>query len=67
MVKLSEQELDVKIASFLQDRFSKHPELSDFTMPQASRHAHGTVVSRVKGYSKKIVSSHIKRQTLYQS
>lgn len=67
MQQLSEQELTTKITTFLEGRFSKYPELSEITAPEASGHVQKNVVSRVKGFTKRITVTQVKAHTQYQS
>ncbi len=67
MQQLSEQELTTKITTFLEGRFSKYPELSEITVPEASTHIHKNVVSRVKGFTKRITTTQVKAHAQYQS
>ncbi len=53
MKKLSPKELDVKIAHFLEERFSKHPELTQVADLHASKFNNEAVVSRVRNISKR--------------
>lgn len=55
MKQLSEQELNQKIARFLEDRLSAHPEIARREAKLAAR-SERSVVSRVKNFSKRITS-----------
>lgn len=65
MKELTQQELDSKIANFLEERFSKHPELAQVTNLHASKLGRESVVSRVKNITRKF-DTQTKSQPQYQ-
>ena len=56
MKQLSEQELNQKIANFLENRFAAHPEIGKLeTKKNAGKELN--VVSRVKEFSKRFITT----------
>ena len=53
MRRLSEQELDIKIARFLNERLARYPELEDIKESDLQKSSKDLFVSRVKNISKR--------------
>lgn len=64
MKQLSEEELNQKIARFLNERFEAHPELNGVKPGLRERTGISNVVSRVKNISRKITD--VQNRTLFQ-
>ena len=65
MQQLSEQQLNLKIESFLAERMAAHPELRKTDMPVMAQSTRQKVVSRVKKFTNRFAVQPTNK-TMYQ-
>ena len=67
MKQLTEQELNIRIKSFLDERLSAHPELTEVQTITTRQSVREAIVSRVKNITKKMQGNRsMSAQTFYQ-